>query len=265
MKVNAYDSFSAEYDRFVNWPGRLAFELPWIVERLRDLNSADPVTRVLDTACGTGMHALALAKHGYAAAGADFSQGMIARAHENAAREGISLDFRVAGFGDLERTFSGSPLFPFDALLCLGNSLPHLLSIQELKRACADFSACLSPGGLLLIQNRNYDAVIARQDRWMEPISVRDGDQERVFMRFYDFRGDGSIDFNILTLMRERTEDPWQPVVNTTRQRPVLRDELDGILKEAGFGSIGYFGSLGGESFDITQSGNLVVGAYKAG
>jgi hypothetical protein len=40
---------------------------------------------------------------------------------------------------------------------------------------------------------------------------------------------------------------------------------LDGILKEAGFGSIGYFGSLGGESFDITQSGNLVVGAYKAG
>jgi hypothetical protein len=28
-----YDSFSADYDRFVDWPGRLAAELPFIWRR----------------------------------------------------------------------------------------------------------------------------------------------------------------------------------------------------------------------------------------
>jgi signal transduction histidine kinase len=29
-----YDSFSADYDRFVDWPGRLAAELPFIERQL---------------------------------------------------------------------------------------------------------------------------------------------------------------------------------------------------------------------------------------
>ncbi|MGQ9804240.1 MAG: hypothetical protein ACUVSH_10470 [Anaerolineae bacterium] len=50
-----YDDFSADYDRFVDWPGRLAAEVPFIVQRLQRVGAR----RVLDAACGTGMHAVA--------------------------------------------------------------------------------------------------------------------------------------------------------------------------------------------------------------
>ena len=61
-----YDDFSQDYDRFVDWPGRLAVELPFLEARLKEGGAR----RVLDAACGTGMHALALAERGYEAAGA---------------------------------------------------------------------------------------------------------------------------------------------------------------------------------------------------
>ena len=47
-----YDTFSTDYDRFVNWPSRLAAELPFIESQLE----AAGARRVLDAACGTGQH-----------------------------------------------------------------------------------------------------------------------------------------------------------------------------------------------------------------
>ena len=78
--VPLYDSFD-DYDRFVNWERRLAYELPFIEAQLQAANAR----RVLDVACGTGQHALALARRGYEVVGADLSAAMIERARENAA------------------------------------------------------------------------------------------------------------------------------------------------------------------------------------
>jgi len=196
-----YDGFSADYDRFVDWPGRLAAELPFVERELR----AAEAHRVLDAACGTGMHAIALAQRGFRLTGADLSAGMIERARANAAAAGVGVRFEVAGFGHLARVFDGhtprsegtvgerSPGAgaAFDALLCLGNSLPHVLTPEALEETLADFAACLRPGGLLLIQNRNFDAVLARGQRWMEPQSHREGESEWLFLRFYDFEPGG--------------------------------------------------------------------------
>ena len=177
-----YDDFSADYDRFMNWPARLAAEMPFIEGQLQAIGAR----RVLDVACGTGMHAVALAQRGYSVAGADFSTGMVERARANAATaapvlsavEGGEVRFEVAGFGELALAFGSSTPGAassgrhsptgFDGLLCLGNSLPHLLTPADLRTAMEDFAACLRPGGLLLIQNRNFDAVLARRGRWME-------------------------------------------------------------------------------------------------
>ena len=69
-----YDTFSSDYDRFVNWNARLAAELPWIEQQLQTVRRRSQApARVLDAACGTGMHPIALAQRGFAAAGADLS------------------------------------------------------------------------------------------------------------------------------------------------------------------------------------------------
>ena len=256
--MQMYDQFSLDYDRFVNWNNRLSYELPFLERAL----AGRP--RVLDAACGTGMHALALAQRGFAAAGADLSSGMIERARANAAEAGLAVDFHAAGFGELTSSFApGSGKPEFDAVLCLGNSLPHAVGPGALEAALIDFANCLKPGGLLLLQNRNFDAVTAGQQRWMEPQSHREGEREWLFFRFYDFLASGLIQFNVATLTRDG-DQPWRQQITTSLLRPLTRADLTAALPAAGFEHIEWFGGLGGEPFDAAASGNLVVLARKA-
>lgn len=245
-----YDEISNDYDRFVNWPARLATELPFILRQLDSVGAQ----RVLDAACGTGQHALALAQRGYAVVGADLSPAMIARAKANAQTQGVSADFIVAGFGELYARVGGG----FGAVLCLGNSLPHLLSPGELLPTLGDFSACLRPGGLLLIQNRNFDRVLGRRERWQEPQAYCEGNQEWLFLRFYDFEPDGLLTFNMVTLHRA-SGGQWRQHVASTRLWPQRRDELLTALQAAGFTSISSYGDMTGSPFQESDSGNLVL------
>ncbi len=254
-----YDAFSDDYDRFVNWPSRLAFEMPFLERFLAGLGTGGPA-RVLDAACGTGMHAVELARRGYPAAGADLSTGMVERARQNAAAAGVEVRFRAAPFGQLARAFAGE--LPFDALLCLGNSLPHVPGVEALGEALADFHACLRPGGGLLIQNRNFDAVLAGRERWMEPQAHQEAGGEWVFLRFYDFEPDGMITFNIITLRREPGQG-WRQRVTGTRLLPLPQAQLVRALEAAGFTQIAAFGGMDGSPFDPQASGNLVISARR--
>jgi glycine/sarcosine N-methyltransferase len=255
-----YDAFSDDYDRFVNWENRLAFELPFLEQRL----NAAGARRVLDAACGTGQHAIALARRGYAAAGTDLSVPMIARARENAVSAGVNVPLAAVGFGGLAQAFGGSRLFPFDAVLCLGNSLPHVLSEAGLRGTLGDFAACLQPGGVLILQNRNFDAVVKRRERWMEPQSHREGEREWLFLRFYDYQADGLISFNIIHLRREGGDKPWEQRVMSTPLRPLLQEETVRLLGEAGFSQVACYGDMSGSPFNPETSGNLVVVAKLA-
>lgn len=255
--MQMYDQFSLDYDRFVNWNNRLSYELPFLERTLKGR------PRVLDATCGTGMHALALARLGFSASGADLSAGMIERARANAADAGLAVDFRAAGFGELARSFApGTGKPEFDAVLCLGNSLPHAVGPGALEGALRDFAACLKPGGLLLLQNRNFDAVIRTQQRWMEPQAHREGENEWLFQRFYDFLPSGFIQFNMITLRREGMQ-PWQQHVASSLLRPLTQSDLAAALPAAGFDAVQWFGGLSGEPFDGSASGNLVVLASK--
>jgi len=252
--VPLYDPFSADYDRFVNWKGRLAYELPFIKRQL----TASGARRVLDTACGTGMHAIALVQRGYDVTGADLSVGMIERARDNAAAVGSEARFVVAGFGELtERVGDG-----FDALLCLGNSLPHVLTADALRETLTDFAAGLRPGGLLFIQNRNFDAVMTSRARWMPPQAHREGSREWLFIRFYDFNPDGTLAFNILTLRRDEVGE-WTQQIEATTLRPLLHAELLDAVAAAGFSDAACYGDMQGAPFDPENSGNLIAVAKK--
>ena len=50
---------------------------------------------------------------------------------------------------------------PFDAVLCVGNSLPHLATSDDRRTALAAFAAVLAPGGLLLVDSHDWEAVFA--------------------------------------------------------------------------------------------------------
>jgi glycine/sarcosine N-methyltransferase len=192
--------------------------------------------------------------------GADFSLGMIERARVNAQAPQAAVRFEQAGFGELESAFGRDQ---FDAILCLGNSLPHVLTGEQVAATLTDFATSLRPGGLVIIQNRNFDLVMAQRMRWMEPQAAREGQVEWLFLRFYDFNQDGLITFNILTLRRE-DGNAWTQSTHSTRLRPLPADEMRSALSKAGFPSTTFYGDMQGNPFDTATSGNLIACARKA-
>ncbi len=217
---------------------------------------------MLDAACGTGVHAIALAQRGYNVTGADLSTSMIERARQNAVVAGVTeVWFVVAGFGELGRRVGGR----FDTLLCLGNSMPHVLTLEALRATLADFATELRPGGLLFIQNRNWDRVMARRERWMPLRSFRENGesaQEWLFLRFYDFHRDGRLTFNVVTLERDES-GTWEQRVEATCLYPWRHAELLEAVVEAEFEDVRCYGDMAGAPYDPETSGNLVLTAKR--
>jgi SAM-dependent methyltransferase len=263
VTVQTYEDFSGDYDRFVNWEARLAGEMPFILEKLPGSAPADnrPL-RVLDVACGTGMHAIALEKAGMRVLGADISPEMIRVAKKNAQAAGSGAEFISAGFGELLERSAGSSSYPFNAIICLGNSLPHLLTPDEILHALTDMAKCLRAGGTLLMQNRNFDRVMAKKDRWLGTQSHEEGSREWLFLRFYDFDADGLITFHIIRLHR-RDGGEWTEQRSSTRLFPLRQALLVDLLHKAGFQQITCYGQMGEGKFDPKKSGDLVVTATK--
>ena len=255
MTTPLYDDFSADYDRFVNWERRLAFELPFIERQLKAVGAR----RVLDAACGTGQHAIELARRGYEVIGADVSEGMIAQARHNASAEVSAPTFVQAGFGHLASAIDGT----FDAVLCLGNSVPHVLTVDGLAATLRDWASLLRPDGLLLVQSRNADRILASRERWMPPQAHQEEGREWLFVRFYDFHDDGTLTFHVLRLRRDAGE-PWEQRVTSTRLRLWRRAELVAEMEGAGYEEVRCFGDMVGAAWEA-DSPDLVVAATHPG
>ena len=258
---NMYDKFSQNYDRFVNWDARLSSEIPFLLKKLSGLKRENyQKPWILDAACGTGHHAIALAKQGFNCLGADVSAGMIDIARKNATNQEVQVIFKRVGFGDLEAGFGSAR---FDGLLCLGNSLPHVLGEENLLKTLGDFREVLKKYGHIIIQNQNFDKVMTEKIRWMEPQTYREAGQTWIFSRFYDFENDEQLTFNIQILTSQAGGDFKQEIISTSLW-PIRKETIVKALEKSGFKNLMLYGNLEGAAFNELSSPNLVVVA-KAG
>jgi len=208
------------------------------------------------------MHVIAFARAGRECTGADLSPVMVEKARQNARDAGVPARFEVAGFGELKSRVGGL----FDAVTCIGNSLPHLLDDETLRTCLADFAALLVPGGILVIQNRNYDRLLQERQRFMPPVSRVEGEGETLFLRITEYppagaAEDEAIDFTLLTL-RKRS-GAWKMQTQNTPLRAMRRSTLESGLTRAGFTAVRSYGSYGFADFDPAGSGDLVIVAAR--
>lgn len=106
--------------------------------------------RVLDCACGTGYNALALIRRGFTVSGSDASQAMLTEARR---RLPAHVNLRHCIWSELTEEFAE----PFYAVVCTGNSLMHAGDEHSMVAALTGISGVLKPGGLLLLDSRNWE------------------------------------------------------------------------------------------------------------
>jgi SAM-dependent methyltransferase len=118
---------------------------------------------VLDLGCGTGRHAVDLARRGYQVVGFDLSLAMLARASDEAQERATKLNFVQ---GDMrEMTFSEQ----FDGVYCWNTSFGYF---EEDKNALVidRIRVALKAGGLLLLDVVNRDFLVQQSPSlaWFE-------------------------------------------------------------------------------------------------
>ena len=110
---------------------------------------------------------------------------------------------------------------------------------------------------------RNFERVLALQERFMGPQSGRTETEEWLFIRFYDFIPP-HVRFNMLKLRRSMGTG-WQQQHEQTLLYPWRYRELEPVLMSAGWSDLQSFGSLRGEPYEPDASSDLVITARRTG
>lgn len=230
-----YDSVAEHYPLFYrDWEAQLDRE----GLSLRAIFRNRGIVRVLDAACGAGTQAVALARLGFDVTAADPSAGMLRKASEIAAQYKVldKIDFQRVDFVNLTDAVTG----PFDAIVCKGNSLPHLLLDDEIETALLIFYELLRPGGLLVIGMRDFAPFMEDRPQFIPGFAHEEDDgSEFITFDLWEWHdGPPVIATQNLFIVEGNEKAGYKTVKRRVRYRPLSTDEVKVVLLEAGFDEI---------------------------
>jgi glycine/sarcosine N-methyltransferase len=231
LKVRKTDHYTKEYiptfvekwDSLINWEMRAKSEGDFFIRLLKEHGAK----RVLDVATGTGFHSVQLLKAGFDVRSLDGSKNMLAKAFENAMHEGYILRAIHGDWRWLNRDVHGQ----YDAIVCLGNSFTHLFSEHDRRRALAEFYSALGPDGILVLDQRNYDAIL---DHDKEPTHTYYycGDDVKAYPEYVD---SGLARFRY---------DFSDGATYTLNMYPLRKRYVQRLMKEVGFQGVKTYGDF---------------------
>ncbi|KSV64904.1 hypothetical protein N185_34525 [Sinorhizobium sp. GW3] len=238
--------FASNFDEIVGWRDREEHERARLVSLLRSYGAR----RILDAACGTGFHLSLLSQADFDLVGTDGSEAMVAKAKMNLSERGMSVPLHVCDWQELTQCNLGL----FDAVLCLGDSFAHLLNVEQQLVALQQFFELLIPGGVLVLDHRNYDRIVAMGSYVEQPTG-------------YCCCGDTpprelTVEADGLVTCRYRGGKGTEFVFRTF---PVSKIGLANSLKKVGFGDVQILnGSPGGASPHSSEIDFVLEVATKA-
>ena len=212
-KLEYIQSFVEKWDELIDWEMRAESEGDFFIRQLRERGAR----KVLDVATGTGFHSVRLLNEGFEVVSVDGSAEMLAKAFENGRRYGEHILRTVcADWRWLNRDVHGE----YDAIICLGNSFTHLFDERDRRKTLAEFYAMLRHDGILILDQRNYDAILdhgySSKHRYYycgDKIRVEPEHVDEGLARFrYDFPDEAVYHLNMYPLRKGYTRRLMQEV-----------------------------------------------------
>ena len=227
--VKFYDNIATKYHWFFSsWDNIMDKQMKELVPILKNHN----VHRILDCACGTGLQSIGLAKEGFSVIGSDLSEKMLEIARENAKKNGIKdVGFLQSDFREIRSKVNNC----FDAVICMGNSIPHLMQNSEILEAFKNIYDCLKEGGIAVFDIRNYDDMLIKKQKFL-PMRINDEKDGKTVSVLYVFDYlDDLIRFNIVYLIEDKSTGIKNMEVEVIDYNPIKSELFTYLLKETGF------------------------------
>jgi SAM-dependent methyltransferase len=184
---------------------------------------------VLDAACGIGTQTIGLLRHGYQVTASDISAGAVHRLNIELSKRGLHARTQVDDLRSLGQVASRS----MAAVLACDNSVPHLLSDDELLQCFSSCVRCLRPGGVGVFSVRDY-AAIPRINPDVRPYGVHKiGGDRFIAVQVWEWDKD-QYDLR-LYLTTENINGNCSTEVVRTRYYAVSIERLLALMEEAGF------------------------------
>jgi len=209
--------------------------------------------RVLELGCGSGRLTIPLAQSGIDIIGADLSLSMLQRALAKTLIAGLKVSFVQA---DMRQFEFGAR---FSTILIPGNSLLHLLAIEDLRRCFASVRRHLAPGGKLVFDISKWD--LARLAR-------AHGERRLVLRVTHPERGEITVQETAEYDAAEQTrrvvwylsasDEPDFQII-AYRLRVIFPQELVLLLDYAGFRLETRYGEFTREAFSSTSPRQVCV------
>ncbi|WP_329243545.1 class I SAM-dependent methyltransferase [Streptomyces sp. NBC_01478] len=229
-----YDALAADYHLiFPDWDASMARQAAALDGVVRARLGAGP-HQVLDCSCGIGTQAIGLAGVGHRVIGSDLSPAAVARAAAEAANRGVALPATAADMRALPfRTAA------FDVVVCADNSLPHLLTPDDVRSALVGIRRVLRDDGLLVLSIRDYDEIRAARPASAPP-QVSTTPQGRVVtFQLWHWHEDGErYDLEHFQLVPDG--DGWEVRVRRTAYWALTRSQLTDAVLDAGFADVSW-------------------------
>jgi SAM-dependent methyltransferase len=159
----------------------------------------------VDLGAGFGMHTIPLAQDGCSVTGIDTSALLLDELHQRSA--GLLVRLVTADLLDAEAHVRE----PVPLMLCMGDTITHLESLEEVDRLFGAVSRCLAPQGHFVLTFRDYTSPAQGTARF---IPVR-SDADRILTCFLEEQGSHMAVHDIL---HERREAGWAMRVSAYRK-----------------------------------------------
>lgn len=182
---------------------------------------------ILDLCCGTGNLVQPLVVRGYQVTGIDGSEAMLHYARAKAPEAQFILS--DARFFEFPPTFHG--------VISTGNSLNHVMTLEELKSVFHNVFAALLDNGLFVF-NLSMEEMY-QSERWnkTKKCSVKD-DYIWIWQQTYDF--DEKIGSRQITIMQFR-EEGWQRSDHILLSKIYSISEISEALEATGFTEVKFY------------------------
>lgn len=175
----------------------------------------------LDLGAGHGLQTVSLANLGFSVFAVDFNQHLLSEL--NARTKGLPVRTILANLANTAQYTMDAEL-----IVCMGDTLTHLDSVEQVTTLIGEWYKLLSPKGKLVLSFRDLTQELVQEERFI-PVRAEDDRIHSCFLEYFP----GYV--KVFDILLEKQQGQWIQKVSSYRKLRLGIEQVKMMLTAAGF------------------------------